>query len=279
MALGGRVRVPTTLNVGSMDLIHPELFQGPPALAAAGRELMEAHEALGCLPTFTCAPYQTHSPPPSGRRSPGRSATPSSSPTPSSARAPLATATSSTSRRAGRPRAFGSACTLPENRAGTILFAPPGAAQDFPVEALAVRGWIPARRRRVGERGARDHRPAADPGRGRRRPLKALGAVAASAGGWRCSTPSASPRKRGSRRRARRSCPRRSRARRAVDPDRTVPVTARDLGRALGTLSTAGEGAPLGAVALGTPHFSLPSSSASCRSSKSSSRPRASTST
>src|SRR3569832_1510294 len=24
---GGRVRVPTTLNVGSMDLIHPELFR------------------------------------------------------------------------------------------------------------------------------------------------------------------------------------------------------------------------------------------------------------
>ena len=58
-ALGGRVRVPTTLNVGSMDLIHPELFQGPPALAAAGRDLMKFHEVLGCLPTFTCAPYQT----------------------------------------------------------------------------------------------------------------------------------------------------------------------------------------------------------------------------
>src|SRR5690242_20427966 len=26
--LGGRVRVPTTLNVGSIDLIHPELFRG-----------------------------------------------------------------------------------------------------------------------------------------------------------------------------------------------------------------------------------------------------------
>jgi len=59
LALGGRVRVPTTLNVGSIDLIHPELFRGPPALAVAGRELMEAHEALGCVPTFTCAPYQT----------------------------------------------------------------------------------------------------------------------------------------------------------------------------------------------------------------------------
>src|SRR3954451_11912413 len=29
--LGGEVRVPTTLNVGSMDLIHPELFRGPAA--------------------------------------------------------------------------------------------------------------------------------------------------------------------------------------------------------------------------------------------------------
>ena len=28
--LGGRVRIPTTLNVGSIDLIHPELFRGTP---------------------------------------------------------------------------------------------------------------------------------------------------------------------------------------------------------------------------------------------------------
>ncbi len=59
VALGGRVRVPTTLNVGSVDLIHPELFNGKPELGTAGAELMEAHVALGCLPTFTCAPYQT----------------------------------------------------------------------------------------------------------------------------------------------------------------------------------------------------------------------------
>lgn len=59
VATGGRVRVPTTLNVGSVDLIHPELFNGEPALGAAGKRLMEAHVALGCVPTFTCAPYQT----------------------------------------------------------------------------------------------------------------------------------------------------------------------------------------------------------------------------
>jgi predicted aconitase len=57
--LGGRVRVPTTLNVGTMDLIHPELYRGDPAVGRAGRELMELHQALGCLSTFTCAPYQT----------------------------------------------------------------------------------------------------------------------------------------------------------------------------------------------------------------------------
>jgi predicted aconitase len=55
---GGRVRVPTTLNVGSIDLIHPELFRGEAALASAGRRLMDAHVRLGCEPTFTCAPYQ-----------------------------------------------------------------------------------------------------------------------------------------------------------------------------------------------------------------------------
>src|SRR6202795_5016479 len=59
VALQGRVRVPTTLNVGSVDLIHPELFRGDDALRANGERLMRAHLALGCLPTFTCAPYQT----------------------------------------------------------------------------------------------------------------------------------------------------------------------------------------------------------------------------
>src|SRR4051794_26282649 len=45
---GGRVRVPTTLNVGSMDLIHPELIRSSSEERAAGRRLMEAHLQLGC---------------------------------------------------------------------------------------------------------------------------------------------------------------------------------------------------------------------------------------
>lgn len=58
VAGGGRVRVPATLNVGSIDLLHPELFRGDAALASNGRALMQAYERLGCQPTWTCAPYQ-----------------------------------------------------------------------------------------------------------------------------------------------------------------------------------------------------------------------------
>jgi predicted aconitase len=55
---GARVSVPTTLNVGAVDLLHPELWRGPADAAARGRRLMEAYRELGCRPTFTCAPYQ-----------------------------------------------------------------------------------------------------------------------------------------------------------------------------------------------------------------------------
>jgi len=59
LAQGGtQVAVPTSLNVGLVDLIHPELWHGAPEAAERGRRLMEAYRALGCRPTFTCAPYQ-----------------------------------------------------------------------------------------------------------------------------------------------------------------------------------------------------------------------------
>jgi predicted aconitase len=55
---GGKVVVPTTLNVASLDLLHPELYRGDPDTAKAARALMDAYVALGCAPTWTCAPYQ-----------------------------------------------------------------------------------------------------------------------------------------------------------------------------------------------------------------------------
>jgi hypothetical protein len=56
--LGARVRVPTTLNIGLVDLLHPELVQLPPDVAEPARRQMRAYVALGGEPTFTCAPYQ-----------------------------------------------------------------------------------------------------------------------------------------------------------------------------------------------------------------------------
>jgi len=55
---GAQVTVPTTLNVGALDLLHPELWQGDPRAAERGRLLMDHYRSLGCQPTYTCAPYQ-----------------------------------------------------------------------------------------------------------------------------------------------------------------------------------------------------------------------------
>lgn len=55
---GGRVAVPTTLNVGALDLLHPDRVKAAPERRRMMLRLMRAYEALGCRPTWTCAPYQ-----------------------------------------------------------------------------------------------------------------------------------------------------------------------------------------------------------------------------
>lgn len=55
---GGRVVVPTTLNVGALDQLHPGRVRFAAHEAAMARRLMDAYEALGCRPSWTCAPYQ-----------------------------------------------------------------------------------------------------------------------------------------------------------------------------------------------------------------------------
>ena len=55
---GARVVVPTTLNVSSLDLLHPQLYRGDPETATQARRLMDAYVEMGCEPTWTCAPYQ-----------------------------------------------------------------------------------------------------------------------------------------------------------------------------------------------------------------------------
>jgi predicted aconitase len=51
------VRIPTSLNVGSIDRRNPDRWHGSRELADNARTLMDLYTALGCKPTWTCAPY------------------------------------------------------------------------------------------------------------------------------------------------------------------------------------------------------------------------------
>jgi predicted aconitase len=130
-----------------------------------------------------------------------------------------------------------------ENRRGEILFTVPAEAAGWPGDALAVAlGMV------VGERAGRavaviEGAPASLT----EDDLKAFGAVAASAGAVGLFhmvglTPEASDRATAFAGRA---------------PAETIGLGVADLRHAMARLSTAREGAALGAVALGTPHFSL----------------------
>jgi predicted aconitase len=55
---GGRVAVPTSLNVSLLDRLHPDLYRGDPETARLAGRLMGLYEEMGCRPTWTCAPYQ-----------------------------------------------------------------------------------------------------------------------------------------------------------------------------------------------------------------------------
>ena len=58
VALGGRVAVPASLNVGALDLLHPEIVHAGGHETAMARRQMDAYIRLRCLPSWTCAPYQ-----------------------------------------------------------------------------------------------------------------------------------------------------------------------------------------------------------------------------
>lgn len=58
-AMGARVVVPTSLNVSGIDEHHWREWPVPPDWAAKAQRQMEAYRSMGCVPTWTCAPYQT----------------------------------------------------------------------------------------------------------------------------------------------------------------------------------------------------------------------------
>jgi predicted aconitase len=58
LAGNARVVVPTTLNVSSLDLLHPDLVLLDAETATNARRLMDCYVSMGCRATWTCAPYQ-----------------------------------------------------------------------------------------------------------------------------------------------------------------------------------------------------------------------------
>ena len=108
---GARVSVPTTLNVGALDLLHPERSRLDPATAArpAGRWTRTSRWAAGR--PGRARRTSCRSAPPSGSTSRGPSRTPSSSATRCSARGRTATGTSSTSARPSRAGCRSPGCT------------------------------------------------------------------------------------------------------------------------------------------------------------------------
>lgn len=56
--LGAKVKIRATLNVGALDLTGCSTNRLPPREREMARRLMKAYIALGCEPSWTCAPYQ-----------------------------------------------------------------------------------------------------------------------------------------------------------------------------------------------------------------------------
>jgi predicted aconitase len=237
----GRVRVQTTLNVGSMDLLHPELIGGAAALRSAGLRLMEAHLSLGCEQSFTCAPYQTRFRPRFGAQIAwGESNA-------------IVFANSVIGARTNRYGDFIDLCCamtgrapayglhLDENRKGEILFRVHDAAEATDTLYVAVGAIVGAR-----SEGRIPVIEGLPPPRSEDQ-LKALGAAAASTGSVALFhaigiTPEA---------------PTYRDAFGGGEPQQIIELSSAELRDALAKLSTAPAGAPLVAVSLGTPHFSV----------------------
>jgi predicted aconitase len=62
-SLGGRVAVPSTLNVSGLDEHHWKEWSVPADWAEKAHRQMVAYQKMGTIPIWTCAPYQTeHAP-------------------------------------------------------------------------------------------------------------------------------------------------------------------------------------------------------------------------
>ena len=240
---GARVRVPTTLNVSSLDLLHPELYRGDPQLAVESRQLMDLYEQMGCRPTWTCAPYQLEERPAFGQHVAWAESN------------AIVFANSVLGARTHRYGDFIDICAamtgrapaaglhLDENRAGQHVFVLEGLTDELLTSDVIapVLGYL------IGQlTGTRIPVVVGLPESTPEHRLKALGAASASSGGVGMFhavgiTPEA---------------PELETALHGQTPAATTDVTASDLRAARDALTSASS-EDLGAVSLGTPHYSV----------------------
>ena len=241
--LGARIAVPSTLNVGALDLLHPDVVKSDDHHRAMSRRLMEAHITLGCTPSWTCAPYQAgHRPAVGEQVAWGESNA-------------VAFVNSVLGARSNRYGDFLDLCCaisgrapycglhVTENRRATLVIDLTGLSPELrAAEAFyPVLGALAGRR--AGDEVAAILGVPADVGEDS---LKALGAGAASTGAVGLFhvvgvTPEA---------------PTLEAALQGQEPAQTTQVTADQVRAARDALSTA-HGNAIGCVALGSPHFSF----------------------
>ena len=241
---GGQVAIPTSLNVSSLDLLHPELVRLDRSTAAEARELMDAYVAMGCRATWTCAPYQLPDRPVFGEQIAWAESN------------AIVFANSVLGARTNRYGDFIDICCAitgraplaglhtDEGRRATAVFTLEGVADALASSEAGAAAVGHAVGRRTGTavpaivglpaRTPEDH-------------LRALGAAAASSGAVAMFhavgvTPEA---------------PTLEAATGGAEPVRAEAISTADLRAARDELSTVGPGTPIGAVSVGTPHLSL----------------------
>ena len=245
VAGGARVRVPTTLNVGGLDLLHPEEFAGTGERRAKALRLMECYEEMGCRTIWTCAPYQTTPRPAFGQQVAWAESN------------AIVFANSVLGARTHRYGDFIDICAaitgrapavglhLEENRRGQVVFD----LRSLPRSLRSASWLLPAIGYLVGERCANRVPVLLGLENAHEDGLKALGAAAASSGAVALFhavgiTPEA---------------PTLEAALGGGEAEERIEVTAADLRAGLRRLSTAASGGkdlPIDVVALGSPHFS-----------------------
>jgi cis-L-3-hydroxyproline dehydratase len=65
---GAKVAVPTSLNVSGLDECHWREWPVPEDWAEKAQRQMRAYQGMGCVPMWTCAPYQTSMAPKFGQQ-------------------------------------------------------------------------------------------------------------------------------------------------------------------------------------------------------------------